>query len=91
MHDESRAHALQTLGEYLALAQCHHHGNQMETDSGACDARRIAAAEIALEQPATISCRNTDTVVANLDHEASELAARDNFDRTSCRRILDGV
>ena len=91
MHDESRAHTLQTLGKYLALVQRHHHGNQMEGDSGACDARRIAAAKIAFEQPATISCRNADTVVANLDHEASQLSARDNFDRTSCRRILDGV
>jgi glycosyltransferase involved in cell wall biosynthesis len=44
MHDESRSHTLQALGEYVPLGQTHHHGDPVESDPGACDSGRIAAA-----------------------------------------------
>jgi glycosyltransferase involved in cell wall biosynthesis len=68
MHDESRSHTLQALGEYVPLMQTHHHGDQVQADPGARDRSRIAAAEIALEQPAAIPRRNADAMIENLDH-----------------------
>jgi hypothetical protein len=88
MHDESRAHSLQAFREHFSLVQGHHHGNQMETDAGAGDGGRIAAAEVAFEQPAPIARGYSDTVVANLDHQVSRLLARDDVDRTPRGRVL---
>jgi len=63
----------------------------MKSDSGACNSGCVAAAKIALEQPVTITFGDADAMVANLDHQAPRLLARDNLDRTSCRRILEGI
>jgi hypothetical protein len=63
MHDESRPHTLQALGEYVPLVQTHPHGDQVKSDPGACDGSRIAGAKIALDQPVAVSGRNADAVV----------------------------
>jgi glycosyltransferase involved in cell wall biosynthesis len=63
MHDESRSHTLQALGEYVPLVQTQHHGDQVESDTGACDSGRIGGGKIALEQPVAVSSRNADAVV----------------------------
>ena len=48
--------------------QTYDHGDQVETDAGARDARRVAAAKISLEEPLPILFGYADSVIEDLDY-----------------------
>src|ERR1700680_1634315 len=90
-HDERGAYTLQAFSEHLTLMQRGHHRDQVETDSCPGNTGGVAAAKIALEQPLAIARGNAYAAVSNLDHQPSRFVAGHNFDRSSRRRILDGI